>query len=100
MRLAELVAMLEHLDGSLIIDDPAGWLELPLAGTNITMFDVYRVLGIETLVDYASNWSSPEQVLDAYSSDWRSQLRTPYEVFVADDGQPSLRLKDAAERAR
>jgi hypothetical protein len=99
-RLAELAAMLQHISDSLMIEDPAAWLELPLAGTDITVLDVYRVLGMETLIDYASQWSSTEQVLDRYAPDWRDQAQTPYEVFVAEDGQPSLRLKDTRHRAQ
>lgn len=75
------------------IDDMVGWLMTPLVqDAPVTRLDLL----IEERPDLviASIKRNPEEILDEFSSEWHLKYRSRYEVFVAGDGQRSIRKKD------
>lgn len=91
LALARLVAFLDVLEDS-SVGDPGGWLELPvMQGYAPTHFDLYKTGRADLLCDLASGRLSGSDALDEYQADWREALRLENEVFLAEDGQPSIR---------
>jgi transcriptional regulator with XRE-family HTH domain len=93
LAVARLAAFLDLLEDELI-NDPAGWLELPLvAGYSPRHLDLYRAGRMELLFELAGLRITPEQALDEFAPDWRRRLRLEHEVFEASDGQLSIRRR-------
>jgi transcriptional regulator with XRE-family HTH domain len=95
-RLAELAALLDVLETSMI-SDPAQWLEVPLPlppGYTIRPIDLYREGHVNALLDYAANRiATPEALMDEVETDWRESRRSDFEVYNASDGQKAIRLR-------
>ena len=93
---AELAALLEMLKEQFMIEDPAAWLEIPLAGTSKTVADVVAANRLDLVFDYASAWiSSPQQLLDRFAPAWREELAArKYETYVVPDGGLAIRRRD------
>lgn len=97
LALGRLAAFLDLLEG-FAIQDPAGWMEMPLmAGYTVTAFDVYRAQKESALLDYASQRVTVEELLDEYDNKWRASRRTVFEVFEADDGMLAIRAGQKGE---
>ncbi len=93
LAVARLAAFLDLLEDELI-DDPAGWLEMPLvAGYLPRYLDLYRAGRIDLLFELAGLRVTPEQALDELAPDWRQRLRLESEVFEAGDGHLSIRRR-------
>lgn len=93
LAVARLAAFLDLLEDKLI-DDPAGWLEMPLvAGYSPRYLDLYQAGRIDLLFELAGLRTTPEQALDEFAPDWRQQLRLEHEVFEAGDGRLSIRRR-------
>jgi transcriptional regulator with XRE-family HTH domain len=93
LAVARLAAFLDLLEDKLI-DDPAGWLEMPLvAGYSPRYLDLYQAGRIDLLFELAGLRTTPEQALDEFAPDWRQQLRLEHEVFEAGDGHLSIRRR-------
>mgnify|MGYP003391502335 CR=1 FL=1 len=95
LRVARLVVLLHWLSADMLIDDPASWLEMPLVpGVPVSRLDLladgHEASLISSLVGPET---PPESVLDQYDPAWRTTYQSDYEVFTADDGQPSIRSK-------
>jgi len=92
---AELAALLEMLDEQFVIEDPAAWLEIPLAGTARTLADVLAAGHQDLVLEYACRWiSSPQQLLDRFDPSWReTESRREFETFVASDGAVAIRRR-------
>jgi hypothetical protein len=92
---AELAALLEMLDEQFMIEDPAAWLEIPLAGTARTVADVIASNRLDLVFDYASTWiASPQQLLDRFAPEWRDELAAKeYETYLAPDGEIAIRRR-------
>jgi hypothetical protein len=90
---ARLVALVDMLSDQFMIEDPAAWLEIPLAATRRTLADVFASGRVELVLEYAGRWIvSPEQVLDGFDSDWRAtEAAREFETFVAADGDLGIR---------
>jgi hypothetical protein len=91
--LARVAALVEMLADQFMIEDPAAWLEIPLAGTPVTVGEIYAAGKIDLVIDYANRWiTTPEVLLDSYSPDWQvKHARRAYETFVAADGELGIR---------
>jgi len=95
-RLAGLAAFFELLAGEFA--NPPSWVSMPLVpGYNATVRDVYSERSASTLLDHAAGNINAESALNEIDPNWRQRYRSEYEVFIAGDGQPSLRPR--AERA-
>lgn len=93
LSLARLAALLDLLEG-VPVQDPAGWLEIPLAqGYSLRHLDLYRSGHADLLFDLAHLRISPEQAMSELEPDWRETFRTAHEVFEADDGHLSIRRR-------
>ncbi len=90
---AQLAALLDVLDTQLMIEDPAAWLEIPLAGTRTTLADIYVAGRLDLILDYAIGWLRPaDKLLDAFAPGWRAtEAKKEFETFVAGDGQLGIR---------
>lgn len=87
----ELAALVEWL--AIHVPDPAAWLETPLvAGHPMRPLDAWR-MGSARLPALALGATSPEEVLDAVAPRWREHPARAYELYDAEDGQRSIRLK-------
>lgn len=95
--LAQLAALVDMLADQFMIEDPAAWLEIPLAGTGTSLADVYAGGRVELVLEYASRWIvSPEQVLDEFEPQWRAgRAAREFETFTAQDGEVSIRRAEA-----
>lgn len=93
LAVARLAAFLDLLEDKLI-EDPAGWLEMPLApGYSPRYLDLYQAGHIDLLFELAGLRIAPEQALDELAPDWRERLRLEHEVFEVDDGELSIRRR-------
>lgn len=93
--LAELSALIQMLDEQFMVEDPASWLEIPLAGTNTSLVDLYAAGRTDLILDYAGRWiKSADQVMDAFDPAWRAKVsKQEFETYIAADGQPAVRRR-------
>jgi hypothetical protein len=91
--LARLVALIDMLSDQFMIEDPAAWLEIPLAATRKTLADVFAAGRVALVLEYAGRWvASHEQVLDEFDPNWRAgEAAREFETFVAADGDLGIR---------
>jgi hypothetical protein len=93
-RLTAFLDVLEHF----AIDDPFGWLEMPLVdGYTVTGLDIYQARHENALLDYASHRIDVAELLTQYDPNWRVSYRTDFEVFEAGDGQLAIRNRREEE---
>ena len=92
---ARLAALLDMLQDQFMIDDPAAWLEIPLAGTPRTLADVFASRRDDLVLKYAARWiASPEALLDEFEGTWRqTDSAREFETFDAPDGGVGIRRK-------
>lgn len=92
LALARLVASIDALEEALI-DDPGGWLEVPVApGGSLRHIDLLTEDRVDLLLDLAQLRVSPEAVMEELDPGWR--LHQPeHEVFRAEDGGLSIRIR-------
>ncbi|WP_298209050.1 hypothetical protein [Ferrimicrobium sp.] len=89
--LARLAAFLDLLDGFLV-EDPAGWLEVPMAdGYTVRHVDLYEAGRPDLLLDIAGLRIDEISALDRFDQEWRARYRSDFEVFEAGDGDLSIR---------
>lgn len=93
--LAELSALMQMLDEQFMVEDPASWLEIPLASTQTSLVDLYAAGRTDLILDYAGSWiRSADQVMDAFDPAWRARASTQeFETYIAADGQPAVRRR-------
>jgi hypothetical protein len=93
--LAELAALIDMLDEQFMVEDPASWLEIPLAGTTTSLVDVYAAGRADLILDYAGRWiATAEQLMYALDPQWRVRASSKeFETYIAADGQPAIRRK-------
>jgi hypothetical protein len=93
-QLAQVVALLNTLDFHFMIEDPARWLEIPLASTPLTLIDAIAARRLDLVLDYAGGRVDlPERVLDRWIPAWRERYRDEFETFVAPDGHRGIRVR-------
>jgi hypothetical protein len=95
-RLAELLAACKMLtEDHNCIPEIASWFETPiLQGIPVTPMDLWVSGEAELVFEYGlGHVNDPEQLLTRWDPEWRERYRSDFEVFRADDGQLSIRLK-------
>ena len=95
-RLAKIAALLDVIEESNLISDPAQWLEVPLPlppGYTVRPMDLYKAGHVDALLDYAAHRIEPQALMDEVESDWRESRRSNFEVYDASDGQKAIRLR-------
>lgn len=95
LRLASFLAFLNYLEAEGGVRDVAAWLEVPLVATvPVNRLDLL-VAGRQDLVlsPLFGVAPSPSFVLDQFDPEWRSRYQSDFEVFLAEDGQRSIRPK-------
>ncbi len=93
LSVARLAALLDLLEG-VPVQDPAGWLEIPLvSGYSLRLLDLYRSGRADLVFDVAHLRISSEEAMTELAPDWRQQFRLEHEVFEAEDGQLSIRRR-------
>lgn len=97
LKVARVLAICELLGEKAMISDAASWLEMPLVdGVPINGLDLLAAGRSDLLFRRALHHDAdPEVILDEAEPDWRSTYRGAFELFVADDGLPGLRLRDS-----
>jgi len=83
-----VIAKSDHLP----VHDVAAWLEQPLVpGYKVTGLDLAASRRYEDLLQLAADHLKAEHLLDRYYADWREDIQSDAEVFIAPDGQPGIR---------
>jgi hypothetical protein len=92
---ARLAALLDMLAEQFLIEDPAAWLEIPLAGTPLTLADVFTANRDDLVLEYAAGWiASAEALLNEFDPTWReAENAREFETFQAPDGGIGIRLR-------
>lgn len=94
LAVARLVALLDMLSSEIPVQDPAGWLEIPvIEGYILRHLDLYRLDHADLLFDLAHLRISPEQAMTELSPEWRDRYALEHEVYDAEDGQRSVRRR-------
>ncbi len=93
LALARLAAFLDLLEG-FMIEDPAGWLELPVVdGYTVRNMDLYEAGRPDLLLDVVGFRQRETSALDLFNPDWRTRYRSDFEVFEAGDGNLTIRKR-------
>jgi hypothetical protein len=93
-RIASLLAACDLVTAHYEIQEVASWFEMPiLEGIPVTPIELWEAHRPDLVFDYASGHSDAEQTLTSCDPEWRERYRSDFEVFRADDGQLSIRLK-------
>ncbi len=97
LRIASLVALLQWLANDKVVTDPASWLAMPLhEDAPVTRLDFLKARRDDLVIEeLTGSTSRPEVLLQEFDPTWRTRYQSDYEVFVADDGQRSIRSKRA-----
>ncbi len=94
-RLAMLLSICDLLP-AFFINDPASWFEVRiLPDVPIRPMDLFAAGHDDLLLDWASGHEKdPTNIFDHADPDWRNRYASEFEVFVADDGEPAIRLTE------
>ncbi|MBL8776497.1 MAG: hypothetical protein JNK12_11210 [Acidimicrobiales bacterium] len=90
---ARLLAFVDVLRCDHLVSDVASWMEIPLAGSEITAIDIYSEGDATGLLEYAAGHITSEDLLDASFPQWRVLPDDHLEVAMGDDGEPVIRLQ-------
>lgn len=94
--LARLAATLEMLSDQFMIEDPASWLEIPLADSTLSLVDAYAAGRQDLVIEYAGRRiDSAEQLLAEFAPNWQAGLDARFETYPASDGHRAIRERDA-----
>lgn len=95
-KIAALLAACDLIAEHYGVQEIGSWFETPvLGGVPVTPLDLYASPAQRSLVfEYACGHTDPEVVLTSFDSTWRERYRSDFEVFLADDGERSVRLKE------
>ncbi|MEU3836484.1 hypothetical protein ACH4N4_05230 [Streptomyces microflavus] len=95
-RLASLLALCDEITERYGIQEIASWFEMPISSlAPVTPIDLYTESKSTLILEHAWNQGDSEDILNAYDPDWRERFRSDFEAYLDDDGQMSLRPKDA-----
>lgn len=96
-RVAELVAFCEIVGDNYLVEDVASWVEVPLVPeVPLNGLDLLIAGRFDLLFRWAGDpGADPEDLLDEYQPDWRSDFESDVEVFQAPDGEKGLRFRSA-----
>jgi hypothetical protein len=95
-KLAALLAACDLIVRHRHIEDIGQWFEVPslVQGVPVTPMDLWAVGEYPLVFDFATGHLGGEAVLDKFEPDWRERYDSDFEVFKADDGELSIRMKD------
>ena len=94
LALARLAAFLDLLE-EFSIEDPAGWMAVPIAeGFTLLPLDLYIGGRPDLLLEYVGQRRSTVDVLHLFDPAWREHYQSDYQVVHADDGAVSIRSKN------
>jgi len=95
-KIAALLAACDLIVEHYGVQEIGSWFETPvLGGVPVTPMDLYVTAAQRSLVfEYASGHTDPEVILTSFDPTWRERYRSDFEVFLADDGDRSIRFKD------
>ena len=86
--LAQLTAFLGLLEKAGPVDDPVGWLMMPLLDEyRVSGADLYRGGHLADLLEYAQGHLSVEQLLERCDPDWRDAYRSEWTILDRPDGE-------------
>lgn len=94
-NLARIAAYLDLLEEKVMVEDPAGWMEMDLpigTGYYIRPLDLYLEGHEFALIDIAERRRDIPVVLDEIRPGWRAS-RSDFEMFTDNDGQRSIRKR-------
>ena len=91
--IARLLAFIDVLRSEHLVADVPSWLEMPLADSAVSGLDVYEAGLVEALVMHAAGHLDAENLLDQFDPEWREAVDTQFEINVAADGLPAIRLR-------
>lgn len=92
--LAKAIAFLELLEDQFMIEDPVGWLEVPLPDSALTMLDLAADGRMDLVLEFAGRRiATAAELLDRYDPEWHQTPQPDYETFVASDGQLAMRRR-------
>lgn len=96
-RVTEVLAFCEIIREKYLVNDPVAWLEFPLhTDAPLTPRDLIAHGRFDLAFKLAwDDRSDPESVLDQFEPEWRDNYKSRVEVFVAEDGLPGLRPREA-----
>lgn len=93
-NIAALLAMCDLITQHFQVQEVASWFEMPvMLGIPVTPMDLYAKNQHRLVFEYASEHVDPEQILTLFDENWRERYRTDHEVFVANDGELSIRSR-------
>lgn len=93
--LSKLAGMCDVLLSEIVNESmPAAWFEVPFnqADCPLTPMDVYKAGRFDLLAAYAFD-KDGVAILDEFDPQWRERYATCWEVFEAEDGWLSIRMK-------
>ena len=94
LRVASLLAACDLVSHHYMVEETASWFEVPLvSGAPVTPIELFANDRIDLVFDFASAQSDPEALLTEFDPEWRARYSSDFEVFEAQDGHYSLRLK-------
>jgi hypothetical protein len=94
LAVARVVALFDMLSSETPVQDPAGWLEIPvIEGYALRHLDLYRLGHADLLFDLAHLRISPEAAMAELTPEWRERYALEHEVYEAEDGQRSVRMR-------
>ena len=96
-NLALLVAFVGVLEDDYLIREGASWLDMPLAGSNLTGIDVLAAGRPFDLMQYADHRISSVDLLNRTLPGWRDGMDDRFEVYEAEDGERAIRVRAKGE---
>lgn len=94
IRIASLLAACDLITSHYMVDEIASWFEMPLSSSApVTPITLYAASRADLVFEFASGHADPEALLSEFEPDWRERYRSDFEVFVAGDGNSSIRMK-------
>ncbi|MBV7363026.1 hypothetical protein KRX54_01050 [Actinomycetaceae bacterium TAE3-ERU4] len=94
-RISLLLALCDYLKEEDMINEVASWFEIPIySGVPITPIDLFAKRKENLLIELAKGKLESDRVLDNFDPSWRDKYRSDFEVFIASDGNLSIRLKE------
>ncbi len=86
--LSKLAAFLDLVSGVGPTGDPVGWLMMPLVEQHtVTAADLYRAGLEEDILEHVQGHLSVDELLDRWSSSWRTDTRSDWMVVDRPDGE-------------
>ncbi|MCC3765208.1 hypothetical protein K3N28_19300 [Glycomyces sp. TRM65418] len=94
-NVAGLLAACDLISERYHVQEVASWFEVPISpDAPVTPMELWADGCHKLVFDFASSHSTATQTLDSWNPEWRERYRSNFEVFMASDGQLSIRETD------